>query len=130
MYALDTNMVIYYFKRMGGVVDNFERMRDRELVLPTPALYELQTGLKKGGESRKRVLELQQLLRLVRVIDFDAEAANAAAVIRVYLEARGMPIGAIDTLIAGVALSQNAALVTHNTREFARVPNLRLVDWF
>jgi tRNA(fMet)-specific endonuclease VapC len=40
------------------------------------------------------------------------------------------PIGAIDTLIAGVALSLDATLVTHNTREFSRVPNLEIVDWF
>jgi len=41
-----------------------------------------------------------------------------------------MPIGAIDTLITGIVLSQNATLVTHNTREFSRVPNLAVVDWF
>jgi tRNA(fMet)-specific endonuclease VapC len=130
VYILDTNTVIYYFKRMGQVVDNFEKIQNRELVLPTLALYELQTGIQKVGEPRKRVLELRQFLSLVRVLDFDEEAANAAAVIRAYLEARGLSIGPIDMLIAGVALSQNAALVTHNTREFARIPNLQLVDWF
>jgi predicted nucleic acid-binding protein len=35
-------------------------------------------------------------------------------------------IGPLDTLIAAHNLSLDAVLVTHNTREFARVPRCRL----
>ncbi|MGI9334742.1 MAG: VapC toxin family PIN domain ribonuclease, partial [Gammaproteobacteria bacterium] len=42
----------------------------------------------------------------------------------------GLPIGPMDTLIAGSALAIGANLVTHNTTEFRRVPKLRLVDWY
>jgi tRNA(fMet)-specific endonuclease VapC len=45
------------------------------------------------------------------------------------LEKRGTPIGSLDTLIAGHALSLAAVLVTHNTREFRRVNGLKLEDW-
>ena len=45
------------------------------------------------------------------------------------LEKRGTPIGNSDTLIAGQALARGMTLVTHNTREFARVPGLQLEDW-
>jgi tRNA(fMet)-specific endonuclease VapC len=46
------------------------------------------------------------------------------------LEQIGFPIGTLDTLIAGVALSRNLTLVTHNLSEFQRVPNLSLEDWY
>lgn len=39
------------------------------------------------------------------------------------------PIGALDTMIAAHALSQQALLVTNNTREFSKVPGLQLDNW-
>jgi tRNA(fMet)-specific endonuclease VapC len=49
--------------------------------------------------------------------------------LRAELERRGTPIGSLDTMIAAHAISQQAPLVTNNTREFARVPGLRLENW-
>lgn len=45
------------------------------------------------------------------------------------LESEGTPIGPLDTLIAGHAVSLNVVLVTHNLREFKRVTGLRTDDW-
>ena len=42
---------------------------------------------------------------------------------------RGTPIGSLDTMIAAHALSQQATLVTNNTREFANVKGLKLDNW-
>ena len=39
------------------------------------------------------------------------------------------PIGPYDQMIAGHARSQGLILVTNNTREFERVPGLRIEDW-
>ncbi len=44
------------------------------------------------------------------------------------LEKTGTPIGPYDLLIAAQALAADATLVTHNTKEFSRVKNLKLVD--
>lgn len=41
----------------------------------------------------------------------------------------GTPIGPNDLLIAAISLARGATLVTHNTREFSRVPGLLLEDW-
>ncbi len=73
---------------------------------------------------------LQTSLALVSVVPFDEAAAERAAEIRKYLESSGMLIGLLDTLIAGVALARELILVTHNTAEFERIPNLQLEDWF
>lgn len=58
----------------------------------------------------------------------DAAAEEAARVWR-GLKERGTPIGGNDTMIAGHALAEACVLVTNNTREFARVPGLKLQDW-
>ena len=41
-----------------------------------------------------------------------------------------MPDRPLDTFIAATALAHGATLVTHNTREFERVPGLKIEDWF
>lgn len=66
--------------------------------------------------------------------DFDSlplndSAADQAGRLRAFLEHSGTPIGPNDLLIAGIALSNNLTLVTHNAAEFARVPGLRIEDW-
>ena len=58
------------------------------------------------------------------------EAADHAARIRVELEARGTPISSADLLIAATARRHGCTLVMHNTREFGRVPELALEDWY
>lgn len=45
------------------------------------------------------------------------------------LKRRGTPIGANDLWIACHALALEATLVSHNTREFARIDGLCLEDW-
>jgi tRNA(fMet)-specific endonuclease VapC len=35
----------------------------------------------------------------------------------------------MDTMIAAHALSQQAVLITNNTREFSKVPGLQLDNW-
>ena len=62
-------------------------------------------------------------------LPFDDVAARVHATVRLDLESRGLPIGDNDYLIAAIALAHNLILVTHNTREFARVPGLALEDW-
>ena len=45
------------------------------------------------------------------------------------LAKRGEMIGAYDVLIAAQGISRGMTVVTHNTREFGKVPNIVLEDW-
>jgi hypothetical protein len=49
--------------------------------------------------------------------------------LRAQLERAGTPIGPYDALIAAQARRRSALLATANTREFTRVPGLKVVDW-
>ena len=73
---------------------------------------------------------LDRLIRTVEVIPLDERAAEEAARIRADLESRGIPIGPIDTEIAGIARACRATLVTRNLREFGRIDALSLDDWY
>ena len=56
-------------------------------------------------------------------------SVDATTKIKVALRLAGTPIGPNDTAIAGHAIAAGAILVTNNTREFERVPDLVLEDW-
>jgi tRNA(fMet)-specific endonuclease VapC len=130
MYVLDTNTLIYYFKGQGQVARNLVNVSAQEIIVPTIVLFELRVGIAKSSSPAKRTQQLQQLLTQVNLASFDQDAAFAAASIRAQLEQQGTPIGQIDVLIAGTALSLQATLVTHNVKEFSRVLGLAIADWY
>jgi tRNA(fMet)-specific endonuclease VapC len=49
--------------------------------------------------------------------------------VRAFLEQQGRIIGANDLLIAAHARYLNTVLITNNTREFERIPDLQIEDW-
>jgi tRNA(fMet)-specific endonuclease VapC len=60
---------------------------------------------------------------------FDQNTAKPYGLIRHHLKSLGTPIGPLDFLIAAHALALNSILITNNTKEFNRVPNLSVEDW-
>jgi tRNA(fMet)-specific endonuclease VapC len=57
------------------------------------------------------------------------EATEHYGHIRATLQQLGQPIGNNDLWLAAHALAEGWTLVTNNTREFARVPGLRVENW-
>ena len=130
MYLLDTNTLIYFFKDLGNVSKVLLSKSPHEIAISSIALYELEVGIEKSNNPQKRKKQLKELVSQVTVLPFGEKEAEAAAHIRAALESKGTPIGPYDTLIAGVALSSRSILITHNIKEFKRVENLHIEDWF
>ncbi len=130
MYILDTNTLIYYFKGQGNVAKNLAHVSPGEIGISTIIFFELQVGIAKSNSPAKRTQQLEQLLSRVNLVFFDRDSAIAAAKIRAQLEQQGSPIGPMDILIAGTAISLQAVLVTHNVKEFSRVSGLAIADWY
>jgi tRNA(fMet)-specific endonuclease VapC len=130
MYILDTNTLIYYFKGQGNVAKNLAHLSPNEIGISPIVLFELQVGIAKSNSPAKRTQQLEQLLHRVNLVPFERDSAIAAAKIRAQLEQQGSPIGPMDILIAGTAISLQAVLVTHNVKEFSRVSGLAIADWY
>ena len=129
MYILDTNTLIYFFKGIGNVADNLLAVSPKDIGIPAVVLYELEYGISKSTSPQKRTKQLEELCALVEVLAFGNEEAKTSATVRAFLEKKGTPIGPYDVMIAGTALSQQGILVTNNTKEFRRVPKLKIIDW-
>jgi len=90
---------------------------------------ELYFGVQKRQRPAQNEQALEQFLIPLAVVGFDLAAAIEYGRVRAALEKRGPPIGPLDTLIAAHALSLDLTLVTNNTREFERVPDLSVENW-
>ena len=129
-FLLDTDICSFAMKRrFPELQDRFVQYEVGELKASAATEYELHTGAVKLGNSKRLRQAIDDFLSLVQVLDFDRAAARSAASVRAGLEATGRPIGAMDILIAGQALSIGATLVTNNLREFSRVDGLRIENW-
>ena len=129
MILLDTNICIHIINaRPAAVLERFRQYRMGEIGVSSMVAAELTYAVVKSGSSRNRQA-LEMFLAPLIILPFDDAAIWAYGELRAELERRGTPIGSLGTMIAAHAIRQQAPLVTNNTREFARVPGLRLENW-
>jgi tRNA(fMet)-specific endonuclease VapC len=127
---LDTNICIYIIKRHPpSVLQRFGRFPVGDIGISTITLAELEYGASRSAQPRKNREALEQFISALDIAAFDKAATETYGKIRVALEKKGQPIGAMDLLIAAHALSLDIRLVTNNEREFKRVPGLKVENW-
>ena len=129
-YLLDTNICIYIIKkRPKKVFDQFRKLDVGDVGISAITCGELEFGIANSQAPDRNRAALTEFLAPLELLDFQAEAATRYGSIRAHLTKRGRLIGPLDILIAAHALYLNMTLVTNNTKEFSRVPDLRLDNW-
>jgi tRNA(fMet)-specific endonuclease VapC len=127
---LDTNTCIYIINnRPPNVLERFRRYKAGEVGISSIAASELAYGVAKSGSVKNRKA-LDMFLAPLQILPFDSQCLWFYADLRASLEKQGLSIGPMDTLIAAQALSIDGTLVTNNIKEFMRVPQLKLDNWF
>ncbi|WP_228522707.1 type II toxin-antitoxin system VapC family toxin [Methylophilus sp. 14] len=128
---LDTNICIALIKQKpAGVLKRFNDFQVGDICISSVTLAELRYGVAKSQFQEKNQAALDDFILPLEITVFDESAANYYGALRASLERKGTPIGAMDLMIGAHALSQNLTMVTNNVREFNRIPNLVVVDWF
>lgn len=129
-YMLDTNICIYIIKKHPEqVLNKLITLTMDDVCISSVTLAELMYGVQKSQHQQKNIAALEEFLSPFEIMFFDDEAAITYGNIRAFLEKTGIPIGSLDLMIAAHAQSLNSILVTNNTKEFSRVPNLKIEDW-
>jgi tRNA(fMet)-specific endonuclease VapC len=129
-YLLDTNICVLLIRQKSPqVLTKLTSYAITDVSISAITVAELQYGVQKSAKPTQNQQALNQFLIPLTILPFEEGATIHYGRIRVYLEAQGLPIGALDTLIAAQAIHHNLTLVTNNVREFSRVPGLTIVDW-
>lgn len=130
-YLLDTNIVSELLKNPQGrlaekmLASGWEKYSCTSIIVAC----ELRYGAAKR-QSPKLTFNVEQVLASLPALPFQDSADATYAIIRADLEQRGLPIGCHDLLIAAHAFSLDLIVVTANEREFSRIPDLKVENWF
>ena len=128
-WMLDTNTLSDLIRNpREALVQRLSSMEPDAVATSIVVACELRFGARRKG-SDALTSRVEQLLGALTVLPFDEPADQHYADIRAALERAGTPIGNHDLFIAAHARSRGMTLVTHNTREFERVPELSVEDW-
>jgi tRNA(fMet)-specific endonuclease VapC len=129
-YLLDSNPCIGYIRGKNALIrQNFALHPASDITMCSVVLSELIHGALKSSDLVKNKAAVLRFTRPYQSLPFDDRAAHEYSLLRRDLESRGLPISGNDMMIAAIALANSLTLVTHNTAEFSRVPNLSIEDW-
>lgn len=131
LHMLDTDIASYIIKgRSPKVEERLAAIEPSMICLSVITRAELLYGLKRLPPGHRLHIGVRQFLKIVRVLPWDADAADFYAEIRHQLVTSGQPIGELDMMIAAHSLAVGAVLVTNNTRHFQQVSAaLMLENW-
>jgi tRNA(fMet)-specific endonuclease VapC len=129
-YLLDSNVCIQYLnQRSEKIIQRLQDLSDTDILVCSIVKAELFYGAMRTNNPEKTLQKQQEFLNRFISLKFDDECAIIYGEIRSKLAAKGTPIGNNDLHIAAIAIANNLTLITHNTREFSRIDNLKLEDW-
>lgn len=128
---LDTDTASYLIKGKSPTIESrLATLMPSAVCISVMTRAELQYGLQRLPADHRLHLAVRQFLKIVRVLPWDAEAADWYAGIRHQLVGTGQPIGELDMMIAAHSLSAGALLVTNNSRHYERInAPLMLENW-
>ena len=127
MIHLDTTFVVDLQRErdVSGPASAFlAQHADDSLGISVYSLCELEAGVRLSGSPDRESARLEAIVAGLAVSYPDHRFVELYGRTFAALERKGKRMPAMDLLIAVAALSDGAALVTRNTRDFAAVPDL------
>ena len=130
MYLLDTNACIQFLRDTDSAIAlKLASVPLSEVTLCSVVKAELHYGAQRSADPDRSTKVLEEFFSHFASLPFSDQAAEVYGRVRAYLARQGTLIGPNDLLIASIALAHGVTLVTHNTREFGRLPDLQIEDW-
>ena len=129
-FLIDTNILIYRLKNMGNVNDNFLKYQNEPMSISVVSYGELVYGAEKSKAVEKNLKTAHEIKEIFPLADITADVMDVFGSIKAHVQKIGKPTDDMDLLIAATAIANEMTLVTHNTKHFENIPNLKLMDWF
>ena len=130
--CLDTSVVVDVLRASKPHVLNRlieVESRGLELRLCSFTLQERVYGAVSRARAEMQLTLVDAFVARAPVEPWTAEDGVVSARIRADMKRRGTPVGVVDAMIAGQALSRGWPVVTNNVRGFIRIPGLTIIDW-
>lgn len=128
LYLLDTNTVSHLIKRHPQVTQHLLAVPMHSVCISAITAGELAFGLAKRPEAVALKAAVNEFLRRVEVLPWDAAVAQTYGALRAQMQSKGTPLAALDMQIAAHAVHVNATLVTSD-QAFLHIDQLLVENW-
>jgi tRNA(fMet)-specific endonuclease VapC len=135
-YVLDTNICRLLMEKQAALTSHIDALPEDDLVCTTMISFGESIGgwlprcrrARNGAERSEAYEQLYEVFTFYRRM-ICLRLDDRAAEIFDQLRTQKIRIGTNDLAIAAITLSVSGVLITRNTVDFERVPNLIIEDW-
>ncbi|BAZ11391.1 hypothetical protein NIES4071_32170 [Calothrix sp. NIES-4071] len=135
LWILDTDTLTLFQNRNPKILQRLNQINFQQVAVTTVTVEEQMRGwldaIRQSSEPQRLVWGYLGLRRgieffnTIRILDFDQNASESYQ----KLKQAKTRVGTQDLRIAAIAISNSATLVTRNSRDFSRIPNVKFEDW-
>lgn len=127
---LDTDIVSFFLRGDPAIQARLRVYLERggHLNLSILTVYEVISGL-KHKDAKRQLPAFRAFAARSMVWPVTERSVEISASLYAELRGVGKPVDDMDLLIAGIALAEDLVLVSHNVRNFGRIPGLTVEDW-
>ncbi len=129
--VVDTDILSYYlFKDYPVLTKNFNAYLDimGYINIARPTVFEVESGLRAKNAFGK-LDKFQDFITKHKILELTEHSAHLSAKMYATLRQTGLHSGVNDLYIAGIALENNLAICTNNTKDYENISNLQIVNW-
>lgn len=125
---LDTTFLIDVMDREPAAVEKLQVLvaKGTPLTVTALSIFELFSGLEQSGIPEREQDKIQYVLAQQSRWGLDETSAERAGRIHGELIVKGSRIGAVDAMIAGIALQHQEPVLTRNVKDFSRIRGLNV----
>lgn len=127
-YLLDTSICIFFLKGKYDVNDKILQIGLNNCCISEITIGELAFGVYNSISQKDNLQEIEKFISSITVIPVSGCFYNFGEE-KARLKRIGSIIADFDLLIGITAIYYGLTLVTHNTRHFSRLQNIKLEDW-
>ena len=125
---LDTDVAIELLRGNAHALDCLAKCED-EIFVSTVTASELYFGAYHSKRVEKNVRAVDEFLRQFPRLTLSDETARVFGEQKQRHQERSSQVGALDLLIASIALANDCRIVTGNARHFKKIEGITLLDW-
>ena len=128
-FLLDSNVCIACLRRKPWALQVLGSTPLASVAISAVTVGELVLGAHLSDHPGQELAKVEAFLRPIQVLPFGRDEAFQWASLDALLRKQGNRIETEDSMIAGTAMVHDMTLVSGNTKHFARVKGLKIVDW-
>ena len=131
MPILDTDILTAILCGKKDAVEKVNELVEKSEEIATTSMnaLELLKVAAGSGGSEKKISQINDVLKSLKIYNFDYDSAMHTAKIYAHLNNSKKAISNINAMIAGISITKNTSIITRNTKDYDSIKNLKLETW-